>query len=366
VLLVARGSSISQVKDLDNMVVTSTEKGVGGTHTHALVQMALVCANLLWVGGTVASKHILSKVPYLAYAQIRVSAGALCFAVFYFAWRRRPRLDWRTLDWKSLTVLAVTGASLNHLLFFAGLKRTSVVHTGLIISLGPVMVLTMACLLRLEELTVLKFVGMLVSFGGVAALTMRVSGVGNGGQLAGDLLVLLTTLVSAFYAIQLKKVSDQHDAVTLNMLTFGLGSLFMLPFSAPGLLHLPWAAIPGRVWWMVAYVVFFGTFVGYLIFVAAMVKLPVSRVQAFGYLQPVFGTLLAIGFLSERLSARVVVGGTVILLGVYLSERNGEPRRRKSHPSRLLKNLSPVPVAVTCQADKPLNPKCRAEARRYE
>ena len=315
------------------MVVTTRGNGVpSGTPTHALIQMALVCANLLWVCGTVASKYILYKVPCLAYAQIRVSGGALCFAVLYFAWRRRPRLDWRALDWKSLMVLAVTGSSLNHMLFFAGLTRTSVVHSVLIGSLAPVVVLAMACLLRLEELTVLKFVGMLVSFGGVAALTMRASGMGNGGQLAGDLIMLLSTGVTAFYAIQLKKVSDRYDAVTLNMLAFGLGSLFMLPFSGPGLLHLPWAAIPGRVWWMVVYVVFFGTFLGFLILVVAMVKLTVSRVAAFGYLQPFFGILLAIGFLGERLSARVVVGGALILLGVYLTERNGEPRPEEVAP----------------------------------
>lgn len=300
----------------------------------------MVLANFFWVSGTVVSKTILRQIPYLAYAQMRILGATLCFAVLFFIWRGRPRLNWRSLDWPAILILAVTGSFLNHVLFFAGLARTSVVHSVLIVSLGPVMVLVLSCLLRMEDLTVMKFIGMLVSFGGVATLTMYHGGRMNGGQLAGDLILLLNVAVAAVYALQLKKISDRYDSVTLNTLTFGLGSILMLSFGGRSLLELRWSAIPPTLWWGLLYVVLFGTVLGFIIYFIAMRELSVSRVQAFSYLQPAFGTLLGIMLLGERLTPRVVIGGSVILLGVYLTERERNGNKQKSEA------VKPKPASV--------------------
>jgi drug/metabolite transporter (DMT)-like permease len=44
-------------------------------------------------------------------------------------------------------------------------------------------------------------------------------------------------------------------------------------------------------------------------------------VAAFSYLQPVIATALGIWLLGETLTRGVVVGGVLILFGVYLTER---------------------------------------------
>jgi hypothetical protein len=44
-------------------------------------------------------------------------------------------------------------------------------------------------------------------------------------------------------------------------------------------------------------------------------------VAAFAYLQPVVAALLGAWLLGERITLRVVAGGGLILLGVYLAER---------------------------------------------
>jgi drug/metabolite transporter (DMT)-like permease len=51
-------------------------------------------------------------------------------------------------------------------------------------------------------------------------------------------------------------------------------------------------------------------------------------VAAFAYLQPVVAALLGTWLLGERITLRVVAGGALILLGVYLAERErGEEGR---------------------------------------
>ena len=65
--------------------------------------------------------------------------------------------------------MAATGIALNQLTFIGGMARTTVAHTGLIVALGPVMVLVIAVVIRLETLTAGKFAGMLVALRGSAS-----------------------------------------------------------------------------------------------------------------------------------------------------------------------------------------------------
>ena len=57
--------------------------------------------------------------------------------------------------------MAASGIALNQLTFIGGMARSTVAHTGLIVALGPVMVLVIAVVMRLEALTAWKFVGMI-------------------------------------------------------------------------------------------------------------------------------------------------------------------------------------------------------------
>jgi len=67
--------------------------------------------------------------------------------------------------------------------------------------------------------------------------------------------------------------------------------------------------------------ILFGSVVPYLIYAFALTELAASRVAAFSYLQPVIATALGVWLLAERLTSSAVAGGTLILLGVYLTER---------------------------------------------
>jgi drug/metabolite transporter (DMT)-like permease len=47
-------------------------------------------------------------------------------------------------------------------------------------------------------------------------------------------------------------------------------------------------------------------------------------VAAFAYLQPVIAAALGVWLLGEALTGRVIGGGALILLGVYLTEHEGQ------------------------------------------
>jgi len=227
--------------------------------------------------------------------------------------------------------VALFGITLNQLFFIGGLSRTSVAHAGLIVALGPVMVLTLSCLMRLEALTVLKFAGMVISFAGVGFLTMNNTGQTRGATLSGDLILMAGSAVFAYYTVMMKEISDRYDALTLNMLIFGMGAVMMMPFAGPAILRIHWTLVPAMAWWGLAFMIFFGSVAAYLIYAFALTELTAARVAAFAYLQPVIASALGIWLLGESLTRRECFGGVLILLGVYLSERErGEEGQAQS------------------------------------
>lgn len=295
------------------------------------MHLAMLLVTVCWATNIIAGKEALTGFGPLALAQLRVLGAALVFAIVFLASRGWPAARGLTFrEWMFMLLVAANGITLNQVFFIGGLARSSVSHTALIVALGPVMVLVLACLMRLESLTGLKFAGMLIAFSGVGVLTVDKAGNADGGHWIGDLILLAASAVFAYYTILVKEVATRFDALALNALTFAMGALLMVPFSARALLQASWTMLPARAWWGLAYMVVLGSVVPYLLFAWALTELAASRVAAFSYVQPVIATGLGIWLLAERLTAKVVVGGALILLGVYLTERE----RGEEKPAR--------------------------------
>jgi drug/metabolite transporter (DMT)-like permease len=301
-----------------------TRKPESYTRIHGL----MLLITLLGGGNHVAGKEALTGLGPVALAQLRSLGAALVYGAIFFAWSKRPRLRLRLGEWFLLAVVAALGTAFNQLFYVMGLSRSTVVHASLILSTGPVIVLVISCLMGLEGLTVSKFVGMLVSFGGVALLTMGAASRSDGGHWTGDILLLVGTVAGSCYTILVKKISDRYDTLTLNTLTFGLGALLMLPFGSSAVSGVRWACLSTAAWSGLAYMVVVGSVISYLVYVFALTKLTASRVAAFGYLSPLITAALGAWWLAEKLTSRVVLCGVIILAGVYLTEGsrdNGQP-----------------------------------------
>ena len=128
-------------------------------------------------------------------------------------------------------------------------------------------------------------------------------------------------VVLAFYTILMKPIADQYDVVTLNTAIFGLGALMMIPFGASAVWHQRWSQISVRSVLVLGFVIFFSAVIGYLLFAFALQGLTASRVAAFNYIEPVIATGLGIWLLRDRVMLSGILGGCLILLGIYFTER---------------------------------------------
>ena len=285
---------------------------------HAL----MLVGTIFWAANIIAGKFALRSMGPLALAQVRVAGAAVILAVAFALWRK-PSLQLAARDWGYLALTALFGITLNQIFFIGGIGKTSVAHSGLIVALGPVMVLMLSCVMRLEALTILKSVGAVIAFAGVAVLTTGKARPGNPATPAGDVIMLIGTAVFAYYTILLKKIADHCDALSLNTVLFIIGAALLLPFSVGEMQAVRWTALPPEAWWSIGFLVICGSVLAYWIYAFALTELTATRVAAFAYLQPVIAAALGVWLLGEALTGRVIGGGALILLGVYLTEREG-------------------------------------------
>ena len=298
-----------------------TQKSSRPISTHHLMHFAMLFAVSCWAANMVAIKEALFGFSPMALAVVRAVAAAAVFGTLFLFFRDRSLLRLTRGQWLRLVLIAFCGITINQILFIEGVAHTNVPHAALIVAVEPVMVLVLSVMMRLEALTALKFTGMIISFTGVVLLTYGKPAQGGQAYWLGDLILVGQVVVFAFYTILMKEVVDQHDVITLNTVTFGLGALMMIPFGSVALWHQKWTHIPLRSVLGLGFMVFFSSVIGYLLFAYALKGLTASRVAAFNYVEPVVATGLGIWLLHDRVGLWGSFGGALILVGVYFTER---------------------------------------------
>ncbi|HVN06128.1 MAG TPA: DMT family transporter [Bryobacteraceae bacterium] len=284
------------------------------------VLYALILAMVaFWSGNYVAGKIALREFPALLLAGLRIStAGILIVPV----WMLRRKLTVSTPGaWVRLLLLGLFGVTLNQVFFVVGLSRTSVFHSALIIGLGPLLVLILACMRGLEKMTARKMAGMLIALAGLVLLKAFEPSMAGGPTWLGDCIVFLAALFFAMFTVFGKETSEQFDSVTVNTVAYVGGGLTMLPVTIWEASRHSLAHISAAAWAGVIYMAMFSSVIAYLIYYYALTRIAASRVSAFSYLQPVFALGLGAAILNERVGMPEIAGGLVILSGVYLAER---------------------------------------------
>lgn len=224
-------------------------------NSKVIVDGLMLATTFFWAGNIVAGKEALTGFAPLALAQLRMAGAALLYVLLYLAWRGVPRLRLTKRQWLTLTLMALTGITLNQICYIGGLALTSVTHTGLIQAIGPIMVLLLSAFMGLESLTPRKILGMTISFIGVAVLLIERPAPGSGANWLGDLIVIAAGGFFAYYTILMKTVADFFDPLLLNALVFGLGTIFLIPFAPSPSLGLTGTDCPFmrgeglRSWW---------------------------------------------------------------------------------------------------------------------
>ncbi len=180
-------------------------------------------------------------------------------------------------------------------------------------------ILFAALIFRSERLTSRKLIGCLVGFAGVVLINL--GGGELGFSLAGEGLVFLSTCSAGISTCLISKYSTDHDPVLLSGWQFLVGGLALVVVGLLGGGSLEPAG--PQAWALLLYMGFISAG-AYSLWSLLLAVNPVSRVSVFGFMNPVFGTILSALLLGEGSlinPAQAAAALVLVSLGIIIVNR---------------------------------------------
>jgi drug/metabolite transporter (DMT)-like permease len=173
-----------------------------------------------------------------------------------------------------------------------------------------------------EQLTGTKLAGVFLAFAGVVVITtgsestMSLSFV----EPLGALLMVAAAFCWAAYSVLSKKALVRYSTTVSTCVAFLLGTLYLIPFAlADGdmkaLLDSTWLT-----WSSVFYLAIPCSVITYILWNRVLREVEITKVMVSLYAIPIPTAILSYLFLGERLTQSLILGGAVVMLGVYLTQ----------------------------------------------
>jgi len=223
---------------------------------------------------------------------------------------------------------AVFGLVTNQCCYTIGLSITSPVNASIVTTSMPIFAMILAAIILKEPITGKKALGVLMGCSGalILILTSAAHTSDKVGDIRGDLLCLGAQFSFALYLSLFNKLIRRYSVFTINKWMFLWGALIILPMTAGHVKTVVTQPIPVRSWWEAAYVVVFGTYLGYILTMIGQKALRPTVVSVYNYVQPIVAVtvsiLTGIGVLKWSQALAVVL----VFSGVWLVTKSRSRR----------------------------------------
>jgi len=281
--------------------------------------LVLAATLLLWSGNWIVARAVRDDIsPGLA------TAGRLLIVLALlapFAWRglaaKLPAFSRR--DWRVLWLLGLSGGGLHLALQWLGLHYTTATSATLYLSTAPIFILLLAAPLLGERIAPRQWLGVAISFVGVALIGMQGRLLHQPSFNFGDLCALASMAMWGSYTVFLRMRRDPLDTVEFLVMVCLLGLAFMTPWviaeffigmnlklTAPGAAAVFYSAIGSLL-------------LAYAGWSYVVKRMGAARAGATMHLMPAIAVGLAALFLGEFPAWYHFAGIALILAGVTLA-----------------------------------------------
>ena len=294
----------------------------------ASAYILLTATALFWAGNAIVARGAREAVPPVALSFWRWALALLI--ILPFAWPHLRRdADRLRRQWRLTALLGVLGIGCFNTLLYWGLQSTTALNSMLLQAGQTGAILLLAMVLFGERAGAWKITGAVLALGGALVI---ISG-GNASVLLGlefnrgDLLIALAVVLWALYSVLLRRRPQVHPlsffAATLIVGVAAIAPFYLVELAGGArIVAGPESALA------IAYVAIFPSVLAYLCFNRGVELIGAAATGQYLNVMPVFGAILAVLFLGERLQAFHFVGAALIAAGIVLA------RRREQTPGR--------------------------------
>ena len=276
---------------------------------------------LLPIGlAAISSASILIKVceaPPLVIAAYRLTLATVVLLLFSLP---RTLRELRHLDRREIRLSILAGFFLCfHFAFWVtSLKYTSVASSVIFAATNPIFVALASMLFLQETPSATLLLSILVAM--VGSVFIGWGDWDRGIQsLTGDLLALLGAVMATGYLLVGRRVRQKMELTAYITLVYGIAALLLI------LLALVRGEVffdyPPRTYFLFILLAFVPQLIGHTTLNWALKFFSAAFVAVFILGEPIGATILAYFTLGEPVSRSLLLGGTLVLLGIYLSAR---------------------------------------------
>jgi drug/metabolite transporter (DMT)-like permease len=277
-----------------------------------LFLLVVLCS--FWGLAFVAIKIGLEYLSPVALTFLRFAVACLAFAA-YFLLRRIP-LPLSLIP--RVAMLGFVGFTLYHLSLNLGETVTASGAASLVIATMPAFVVLFSRILLKERIGSLRAVGMVLGFLGLAAILVPTIEVSK--NPLGVAAILPAPLSAALYTVLGKSYLRREEPAVLTGYAQSFGLLFLIPLLSDST-FLEVLTLPLRGWIVVLFLGIGSTALGYTVWYKILKVAEASVVGSYSYLVSLIAVLFGHLILSEPFTVNLVVGGVLVMAGVYLAHR---------------------------------------------
>lgn len=275
---------------------------------------------VVWGGTFIATKIALKEASPATIVWLRFSMGVVILGATVvlrkqFAWPEKS-------EWLYFALLGFIGVTFHQWLQATGLQTAKATTTAWIVATTPVFIAILGWFTLKEKLGWIQIGGIVLAAFGVLLIVSK----GNipalfAGQEGtfGDVLIFISALNWAVYTILSRRELARHPAARMMFFVMLLGWLFtniwIFGFG-PGLSEISQLTSSG--WGAVLILGIFGSGLAYIAYYDALQALPASQLGAFLNIEPLVTALLAAVMIGENITIISLIGGAIIIFGVWL------------------------------------------------
>ena len=190
--------------------------------------------------------------------------------------------------------------------FVFAIVYTSIANALVIISTGPIMIAIVAWFLLKEKSSVITWTSMIIVFIGIYIV---MSGSFGGKNLVGDFFALITAVMMGF-TFTLTRKYKHINMVPVNAIGGLIAALIAFVMANQ-------ISVPAEV---VGYIIAMGAIlsISFSLITIAPRYMPAAEVGMIMPLETVLGSLIAWYFISEVPSTNAIIGGTIVIVTLFL------------------------------------------------
>lgn len=299
----------------------------------ALGYVLLLTGTVLFaLNGTVVKSILLSGVSAVTLSETR-AMGAFVILFAIVAITRPGALRIRRDEWKLLLAYGVIGVSMTQFLYFVAIERMPIGIALIIEFTAPIWVVLWVRFGRHQTVKGSVWVGLLLAIIGLALIAQvwqgfTLDGLGVAAAFGAAIALALFFILGE----HARRGDPPRDAISLTMWGMGGAALFWVvvpPWSLSA-----WGAYAGMseplagsgpqlpLWVLTLWMVVMGTVVPFALVMKALGYINAAQASIIGMTEPLIASIIAWIALAEVFTPVQMVGGVVVLVGVYLAERS--------------------------------------------